>query len=416
MTRHWRCSWRLVWAAIPLFTCQLVGRAEIQLVGVATQPGTETDLSALQGKATDGTPLNRLGGHGSAIAYTGRGNEYLLLSDRGPKDGAVDFPCRIHRVEIRVTANERQLVQLRLLETVLLTDEGGRRLTGALEAIESDRPEKNRRYDPEGLRVGPDGTVYVAEEYGPLVDAFDTKGRRLRCLPVPEAFRPSRLSRNVAEELPPHNHRGRQPNRGFEGLAITPDGQKLYAITQGPLLQDAALDAAGKRIGRNCRILEIDLKNGHNRQFVYPLDDPRHGVSEIVAINDQEFLVLERDGQAGTASRCKKIFHIDLSQASDVSNAEQLPAGELPPNIRPVRKKLFLDLLDPRFGIAGEGCPEKFEGLAFGPDLPDGRHLLLVTVDNDFLPNQPFRVYAFAIDRKDLPGYQPQKFIPPPEK
>ena len=34
--------------------------------------------------------------------------------------------------------------------------------------------------------------------------------------------------------------------------------------------------------------------------------------------------------------------------------------------------------------MVGADFPEKIEGLAFGPDLPDGRHLLLVTNDNDF--------------------------------
>jgi hypothetical protein len=386
--------------------------AEVELLGVATVPGTATDRSGLEDQATDGTPLNRFGGQGSAIAYTGKGSEYWLLSDRGPKDGQVDFPCRVHRVEILVTPKGQAPVQVRLLETVLLTDERGRRLTGALDAVEAVAPEKNRRYDPEGLRVGSDGTIYIAEEYGPLVDAFNLQGRRIRSLPVPAAFRPLRLSRNPAEELPPSNTRGRQPNRGFEGLAISPDGQKLYAITQGPLIQDNALDAAGKRVGRFCRILEISLQDGKTRQFAYPLDDPRYGVSEILAINEQEFLVLERDGQAGPAARCKKIFRIDLREASDISSVESLPGKDLPASLRPVSKQLFLDLLDPRWGIAGEQCPEKFEGLAFGPDLPDGRRLLLVTVDNDFLPDQPLRVYAFAIDRADLAGYQPQQFSP----
>lgn len=293
---------------------------------------------------------------------------------------------------------------------MLLSDEQGRRLTGALEAVEADDPRKNRRYDPEGLRVGADGTIYIAEEYGPLVDAFQPQGRRLRSLPVPDAFRPLHLSRRPVEELPPKNTRGRQPNRGFEGLAISPDGQKLFAITQGPLIQDGALDASGKRVGRFCRILEISLRNGSTQQYAYPLDDPRHGVSEILAINEREFLVLERDGQAGAAARCKKIFRINLREASDIAAVERLPSQQLPPPLRAVSKQLFLDLLDPRWGIAGDQCPEKFEGLAFGPDLSDGRRLLLVTVDNDFLPDQPLRVYAFAIDQAALPGYQPQQF------
>ena len=41
---------------------------------------------------------------------------------------------------------------------------------------------------------------------------------------------------------------------------------------------------------------------------------------------------------------------------------------------------------------------EKIEGLAWGPDLPDGRHVLYVTSDNDLNPNLATQIYAFAID------------------
>jgi hypothetical protein len=74
-----------------------------------------------------------------------------------------------------------------------------------------------------------------------------------------------------------------------------------------------------------------------------------------------------------------------------------------------VEKQLFLDLLDPRHGLAGPDFPGKVEGLAFGPDLPDGRRLLIVTSDNDFKAEQPTWIFAFAIDKDSLPGYQPQR-------
>ena len=35
---------------------------------------------------------------------------------------------------------------------------------------------------------------------------------------------------------------------------------------------------------------------------------------------------------------------------------------------------LFIDLLDPDLNLAAT-IPEKIEGLAWGPDLPDGRHV-----------------------------------------
>ena len=51
--------------------------------------------------------------------------------------------------------------------------------------------------------------------------------------------------------------------------------------------------------------------------------------------------------------------------------------------------------------------PEKLEGLAWGPDLPDGRHLLYVFSDNDLNPDIPTYIFAFAID-PSVVDYQPQ--------
>ncbi len=395
-------------ALVP-FIALAPARAEVTLLGVGSLPGDATDLSGLTGKQTDGTPNNRLGGHGSAIAYTGRGADYILASDRGPKDGGTDFACRVHRMTITVTPGTAPAVSLKLTATTMLTNDAGRAFVGTAAAIDPD-PAKSRRLDPEGVRVGRDGHVFISDEYGPFVYEFDAKGRRVKELPVPAKFRPLAVGPKPEDELPPKNTAGRLPNRGMEGLAITPDGAKLVGLMQSPLIQDGALGADAARVGLNCRLLEIDRATGKTREFVYPLDDAGNGASEILAVNDHEFLVIERDSKAGKEAAAKKIFLIDLAWATDVSAVERLPAAGLPKGVKPAAKKLFFDLLDSRFGIAGPDCLEKFEGLAFGPDLPDGRRLLLVTADNDFVADRPFRVYAFAVGRKDLPAYSPQAF------
>ena len=46
--------------------------------------------------------------------------------------------------------------------------------------------------------------------------------------------------------------------------------------------------------------------------------------------------------------------------------------------------------------------PEKIEGLAWGPDLADGRHLLYVITDNDLSLVNPTQIYAFAVDDAEL--------------
>src|SRR5262245_32058128 len=91
-------------------------------------------------------------------------------------------------------------------------------------------------------------------------------------------------------------------------LAITPDGRFLVGIMQNALIQDNGLsytnpqtlaDTPG-RVGLNNRILKYDLLTGQFWEYVYVLDaiSQGKGVNEILAINDHEFLVLERDNRS----------------------------------------------------------------------------------------------------------------------
>jgi hypothetical protein len=77
----------------------------------------------------------------------------------------------------------------------------------------------------------------------------------------------------------------------------------------------------------------------------------------------------------------------------------------------PVQKTLFIDLLDPAFNLAPT-IAEKIEGLTWGPDLSDGRHVLYVASDNDLTPNLATQIYAFAID-DSLLSFKEQ-FLPLP--
>ena len=120
-----------------------------------------------------------------------------------------------------------------------------------------------------------------------------------------------------------------------------------------------------------------------------------------LAVDDHQFLVIERDSLGGQNAAFKKIVKIDLAGASDISSIDSLPPKKLPEGVKPVRKSVFIDLLDSRYGIAGPQLPEKQEGLAWGPRLPDGRRLLWMCVDNDFKPGVPCPFYAFAIRQTD---------------
>ena len=383
----------------------------ISLIGVGEVPGTLSDgLELVPPLLEDGvTPHDQVGGFGSAITYTGVGNRYLAVPDRGPADGATSYLDRYYMFDIKLAPGATPAVSVSLSQATLLTNDLGELLTGSAAAFDATNSPAGRRFDPEGIVMSGKGTFFVSDEYGPFIYELGAGGDRHKVKPVPPRFLISTPGTTPATELPPFNTSGRQANRGMEGLAISPDGKKLYGLMQNALIQDGALDSKNGRIGMNVRLLELDLESHQTRELVYVLQDARNGLCEILAIDDHQFLVLERDGTAGAKAASKRIYKIDISAASDVSQVDALPTGALPAGVVPVAKTLFLDLLDPAFGLAGAAFPEKIEGLAFGPPLADGRLSLLVTSDNDFKSAQPSQVFAFAVDPAALSGFTRQE-------
>ncbi len=416
MTLSFRAPRRIALAA--LLGAATPAIAQIQLLGTGEIPGNALDNSGLTGLLEDGvTPRNQVGGLGSAIAYSGFGDFYYATPDRGPADGATTYPDRVYLLRIPVRRSivnpAQHVVSPRVWDVRLLRTEKGRRLIGSVAAFDPTNSPMSLRFDPEGVRAtGCGRNIIVSDEYGPFLYEFGPDGKRRRTVGIPNKFLIDLPSPTVSTtpELT-LNAFGRQANRGMEGLAISPDGSKLYGILQSPLIQDGGLGGANgtTRVGTNVRILEIDEETGAFREFLYVLASASNGISEILAVNDHQFLVLERDGRVGASAQDKKIFLIDTTGATDIRSRETVPSTDIPGDVTPVEKSLFLDMLDPAFGLAGATFPEKVEGLAFGPDLPDGRHLLIVSHDNDFVATQSSKFYAFAIPPSSLQGFEPQE-------
>lgn len=422
--------------------------AEPRLIAALDIDASRHDLATqTEGTLEDGVSGNILGGLGSGLAWAG-GDTFLMLPDRGPNatpyDASVDnttrYYNRFHSFRFQLEPSGAGLpftVRETLQATTLLWSSTPLTYTGMTPALNGDgrfyfngRSDQfdaakgsgnadNARFDPEGIRLSADGrSVFVSDEYGPYLYQFDrATGQRLRSFALPDKFAAAHLSAKGDEEIA-GNDSGRVANKGMEGLAITPDGRTLVGIMQSPLAQDGGTRAA-------CvRILTVDIATGATHKYAYGLSNigtaekPKYaGISEIVAVNDHQFLVDERDGKgrgAGGEPAFKNLFLIDLKDAADVSGlsgAEALTG-------KAVSKTVFLDMVATlkAGGVASDAIPEKIEGVSFGPDVTlNGAvtHTLWIASDNDFLstldgkPN-PSSVYVFGFSDADLPGYVPQ--------
>lgn len=425
--------------------------ADIDLIARYSIPGSLSDRSGLTASLENGVPGNIFGGYGSSIAYTGTGSIFIVVPDRGPNannynplvDDTTSYINRFHTIDLGLKpaspgaalpyALDPVLRSTTLLSsptplvygTGVLGTDGKHKLGSGVPplnavnmtyyftartdgfdpALPSTNP-ANARLDPEGARVANDGkSLFISDEYGPYVYQFDrATGRRNRTYALPDYYAVTTQGAAGEKEVS-GNARGRIANRGMECLAITPDGGTLVGLMQNPLLQD------GGRKGVRNRIVTIDIATGAVREYVYALSSSSNVASEILAVNDREFFVDERDQKEGAQSEFKKVFRISLDGATEVTGKAQLPA-----DVTPAGKTPFLDLLDPKHGLQGADFPQKIEGLAFGPDIAMNgrtRYTLFVTSDNDFLVEQPSRIFVFAIDPEDLKGYQPQRFTGP---
>lgn len=129
--------------------------------------------------------------------------------------------------------------------------------------------------------------------------------------------------------------------------------------------------------------------------------------SEILAIHNHQFLVLERDGKGlgdGNSASFKKLQRVDLAGATDVSLLSG--AAALAPAARSSTTFLDRRLALHNAGIADTAIPSKLEGAAFGADLVDGGspyHTLYIANDNDFLASSATnKFYVFRFTDADL--------------
>ena len=167
-------------------------------------------------------------------------------------------------------------------------------------------------------------------------------GKRIKSFTLPPNLAISRLSPQGDAEINVNNNPvGRIANKGMEGLAITPDGKMLVGILQANLEQDTK---------GSLRIVTIDIAGGATHEYAYQLTDGS-GASDIVAVNDHQFLVDERDGagmadkpllsDTASAAKVKKLYLIELNGATDVTDVMALPS----PQVIPVGKAPFLDIV-----------------------------------------------------------------------
>src|SRR4029450_9735079 len=103
-----------------------------------------------------------------------------------------------------------------------------------------------------------------------------------------------------------------QPNsRGFEGLAMSPNGKSLYAALEGTEGADADQ--------RRRWIYEFSLSRNAftGRTWQYRTESAAYMISDMYMLDAHRVVVMERDGGRGLAATFRSVYVVDLRNVDD---------------------------------------------------------------------------------------------------
>lgn len=312
----------------------------------------------------------------SGIDYDMANNRYVLISDDRTTTDSANAP-RFYTASL--TFNETSFGSVQFLSTVAMRQPDG--------AVYPKVPDI-KVADPESVRIDPvtgnlvwtsEGDRSINAAVSRIIDPFIREmrvdGSYVRDYALPAMFRMS------ASETGPRG------NLAFEGLSFTPDKTRAVVITEGPLFSDGPVPTTGA--GAVARITVFERGTGAAlAQYAYPVDKVQavpvpatafavSGATEILAVTNTRFLVLERSFSVGVVGNQVRLYEIELDQASNVLNSAALVAGAY----TPVSKRLVLDFETLKGQLGGIA---NLEGMTFGPKLANGRDSLVVVADDNF--------------------------------
>jgi hypothetical protein len=454
------------WVVVSAALCVAAVATSIGLAA-KSEPPSASFLTDRVGIGTDGAGRSwYLGGFSALTANGNSGKEYWTVTDRGPNDdsdralsdgSAVYCATKPSGKVIFLPGFNPQLLKIgvrngevSIQDRVLLHD-GPNAATGLANLpgdeaswLQSDpaaktcvaAPRSVFGVDTEGVVVDPrDGSFWLSDEYRPSILRVAPGGQILaRIVPKDLSIGASTLatatdyqsaltaaggSFAVQPEFPGIVNAFRK-NRGFEGIAASPDGRWLYTALQSPMdykdgwasaSPPVSVSNANRNLARNSpyiRVFRIDVADPAapkvdrewicllSRGFVTPGSTAPvpDKISDISWLAPDILLIEERDDDRPTA--ITNFYRADFTSATNVldpANAAAFAAasavtvptlemGPLPASITPAATSPAVDL-DQLLAAAGF-VNSKIEGSASLPARGANPSLFAAVNDNDF--------------------------------
>ncbi len=334
-----------------------------------------------------GQPLQ---GH-SGIKHMADGS-YWVLTDNGAgsKANSPDFMLYLNHYKLDFDSGK-----VKHLGSVFLSDPDKKVPFRIANEGTQERYLTGADFDLESFQFA-GGSIWIGEEFGPFLIKADRQGRVQAVFETQADGKVMRSPDHPGMTMPgtPGGVVDFQVRRskGFEGMASSPDGKKLYPLLEGALWdnQTKSLEALdGKQY---LRVLEFDVATEQwtGRHWKYVLEANHHAIGDFNMIDATTGLIIERDNGEGTADKaCPEgqkrpdCFH-DLAKFKRVYKVELTDANAG----GPLRKVGYIDLMaiqDPK-GLARKPLNNGVLTFPFftieNVDVVDGRHIVVGNDNN----------------------------------
>lgn len=343
-------------AAQTAFPATLAGHAVLPAQSfVAAPKDASADLQA-SGKFTSGKRVEALGtveglsaGRGTGVSVPFKGQplqghsgikkmddgSFWILTDNGAgaKANSPDFMLYLNHYKVDFKSGK-----FNRLNTIFLHDPDKKVPFRVVHEGTKQRYLTGSDFDPESFQFA-GGALWIGEEFGPFLIKADRKGKVLAVFETQVDGKAVRSPDHPAVTTPgaPGGTVDFQVKRskGFEGMAASKDGSKLYALLEGPVWNAEAKDYEKLDGKEALRVLEFDVASEKwtGRHWKYPLEANGHAIGDFNMIDATTGLVIERDNGEGSSDKAcpegqkrsdcfhdiakfKRVYKIELSDAN----------------------------------------------------------------------------------------------------
>lgn len=336
------------------------------------------DISFATGEKFQDTELGGLSG----ITFDKRNKKLLAVSD----DKSQVNETRFYEFDLLLNANAFKVTPSKIVK---LKNKDGK----FFKLGEADF--EGIAFQGEDILISSEGANVDPHFLNPELYVFNRKGEFKKTLTIPSKFLPKADSDKAIY--------GYRPNKAFEALSTSLDGNTAYLGSEESLLQDGDISTAAA--GSIVRI--ILYKNSTiNSEVAYPLEKVTtettpgqypgdNGLVDIAAIDDKTFYTMERSFLPSLNKNVIRIFKCTITKdTTDVTKLDSFKNA----SFKAVEKTLVADL-DTFLPKMSTAQLDNMEGMTFGPTLSNGHRTLVVVSDNNFNKTQRTLFMAFEIMR-----------------